>query len=340
MKDNLMKYRALILSIFAVSASAAMNLNANAETREYLEVNPTFLKANSRVNTFHVEVKASGSWTAVPVTNADGSSFLGVSVDGNELDIRCSANNECSSRTQKILVKMDGISREIKVRQAGLGIEFYTDPETVTFKVDGGKKKVKVYCNNTSDEGEVGNWSVLSCPDWIDMVIDKSKVKVNDKNNIIQPMKSLEVLLICKGLVSPSALAHTGRKGTIVLESGKKRHAFTVEQIGEAGIMKHFAIGADLEDVEEDEIVDIDDPKVVFKGGARVKNINLGGITHEFGFKEGDIIVEVDGKVTECVADLTMMLNSHQPDEMVNFKIIRDGKTSTRTGLLRAVRKL
>lgn len=329
------------LFMFMIVLSASMSAySANTTDKAYLEVSRTILKANNRTNTFHVDVSSSGSWTAVPVANDDGTSFLSIYANGNQLDIRCPANPDCENRSQKVMVKMDDLFRIITVRQAGLGIEFFTDQDLVVFKADGGSKKVKVSCNNTRDEGEGGNWSLLSSPEWLDVLIDRSKVKVRDKDNILQPMKTLDITFICRRLVSPSAEAFTGRRGTVVLASGNQRRAVTIEQTGVEGTLRRFAFGADLEDVAEEDGMDLKNLPGDFKGGARVLSLSIGGAAKDLGIKTDDIIIEMDDKSVECVADFVNLLNMHHPDEMVYVKVIRNGNILSMAGVLRAVHKL
>lgn len=328
---NIFRHIALILALFTFCSAGAEG---------HLEVNKTLLKANNRANTLHVDVNSSGPWTAVPVANDDGSSFLILSANGNHLDVRCPANNSSEPRSQKIEVKSDNLIRTITLKQAGLGIEFYADPDIIVFKSDGGKRKVTVFCNNTKEMADGLNWEVLKSPEWLDMVIDRSKVRTNDKDNILQPMKSLEISMICRGLPTASAQAFTGRRGTVVLVSGNQRRAITVEQTGVKDSIRRFAFGADLDDVGEDDDIEVRNLPYDLNGGARVINLSHGGAAQEFGFHLDDIIIEVDGKPAQCVADFTDLLNMHQPEEMVSFKVIRNGNAFNISGLLKAVRKI
>ncbi len=68
--------------------------------------------------------------------------------------------------------------------------------------------------------------------------------------------------------------------------------------------------------------------------GALVSQVTPDSPADEAGFKEGDVIVEMDGKPVKDSRHLRLMVAQTRPGTKVTFKIIRDGKSRTLTAKL------
>ena len=65
--------------------------------------------------------------------------------------------------------------------------------------------------------------------------------------------------------------------------------------------------------------------------GALVQSVQEGSPAEKARFRDGDVILEFDGKQVDDAADLTRIVGALPPGERVNAKVLRDGDTKTLT---------
>jgi serine protease Do len=87
------------------------------------------------------------------------------------------------------------------------------------------------------------------------------------------------------------------------------------------------------------EIVNVNDPrldvKVSERQGVYVNKVNEGSAAQEAGLKEGDVIVKIDDRVVNNVAELQDNVARHRPGEKVRVTFRREGKEKTVTATLK-----
>ncbi len=90
------------------------------------------------------------------------------------------------------------------------------------------------------------------------------------------------------------------------------------------GAVRRGFLGIELRDVSEE---DGDELKLSNLEGAYVNGVNPATPAESAGIKQGDVIVELDGKAITDSAQLRLDVSSKDPGVKVDFKIIREGKT-------------
>jgi membrane-associated protease RseP (regulator of RpoE activity) len=77
------------------------------------------------------------------------------------------------------------------------------------------------------------------------------------------------------------------------------------------------------------------DKKFPVEQGVYVGGVNENSAGKEAGLKEGDIIIGIDGKTVNNVANLQELVARKRPGDKVDVEYIRDGKTSKTTATLK-----
>jgi serine protease Do len=87
------------------------------------------------------------------------------------------------------------------------------------------------------------------------------------------------------------------------------------------------------------EIVNVNDPrldvKVSERQGVYINKVNEGSAAQEAGLKEGDVIVKIDDRVVNNVAELQDNVARHRPGEKVRVTFRREGNEKTVTATLK-----
>lgn len=78
-------------------------------------------------------------------------------------------------------------------------------------------------------------------------------------------------------------------------------------------------LGVELRDLEVGEEL----------AGARIERVVPGSPAEEAGLREGDVIIEIDGRPVETAGDVVRIVSSHGPDDMVRVTVSREGKLRT-----------
>lgn len=217
-------------------------------TSPTLELSNTSFEVPIEAQTITVSVVTNqDNWDCSLVAGSDGSSFLRIDKSGaNEIKILVPTNNNTGSRMQKVMVTAGGLRKEIKVTQAGLPITLKASEPTINFKEKGGKKKIKITCNSSTQYANNSNenWYVESKPDWISITINEKREKgwfqkMKDKGEEIVKGKSSEedvssveseITVTADAILKGSVAASKGRQGEIIIRSGDAKIDITVTQ--------------------------------------------------------------------------------------------------------------
>lgn len=159
-------------------------------------------------------------WNAMPLSNADGTSFLTVKKgsDGSSILIDCDANASTTQREQSVEVSGGDIKKTIKITQKGLPVDLSTNKSMVEYGKNGGKKSIEIYCNSTNFHADNSNqnWIIESKPDWIYVVVETEQKK---KGGLMAKMKE-KMETIVNGTVDTAGNSDM-RTSTIVVNADK-----------------------------------------------------------------------------------------------------------------------
>lgn len=104
-------------------------------------------------------------------------------------------------------------------------------------------------------------------------------------------------------------------------------------------LMKHGAVQRGLLGVRIDnvspELAEALDTKFPVEQGVYVGSVNENSAGMEAGLKEGDIIIGIDGKSVNNVANLQELVARKRPGDKIEVEYIRDGKTSKTSATLK-----
>jgi len=100
------------------------------------------------------------------------------------------------------------------------------------------------------------------------------------------------------------------------------------------GAVQRGLLGVQIQNVSP-ELADYLGKKFPVEQGVYVGGVNENSAGEEAGLKEGDIIVEVDGKPVNNVANLQELVARKRPGDEVIVSYLRDGKTLTTTATLK-----
>ncbi len=100
------------------------------------------------------------------------------------------------------------------------------------------------------------------------------------------------------------------------------------------GAVQRGLLGVQIQNVSP-ELSDGLDKKFPVEQGVYVGGVNENSAGKEAGLKEGDIIIGIDGKTVNNVANLQELVARKRPGDKVDVEYIRDGKTSKTTATLK-----
>lgn len=185
------------------------------------------------------------SWTAIALKPSNIDSFVTITKDNNNncVHVSCIENTSTEERQQKVEVKSDEKYASFVVVQKGKPVSFEVSEVVVELNAKGNKKEIDVYSNSDKSyaSNSMLNWEIVSTPDWIRCVGEKTKQSgllgnVYEKTrNVISGKDKLEIPADCTSSVL-SILADSkdkkapSRSGEIIVESGGKRIMILVKQ--------------------------------------------------------------------------------------------------------------
>lgn len=100
------------------------------------------------------------------------------------------------------------------------------------------------------------------------------------------------------------------------------------------GAVQRGLLGVQIQNVSP-ELADALDKKFPVEQGVYVGGVNENSAGLEAGLKEGDIIIGIDGKTVNNVANLQELVARRRPGDKIDVEYIRDGKTSKTTATLK-----
>lgn len=201
------------------------------------------LDNTARTVTVTVALVNVDEWTAFPVANPDGSSFLTVykNVDNSTIQIQCDENHTTMQRQQKVEVSGGGVKKQITVTQAGVPVNLVVTKSQLDFGKNGGKKDVDLVCNSDMayQENNGENWIVESKPDWANVVINtgtkkkgglfdkvkdtvKEKIIGEDTAEVSGDGKVTHLIVNVDKIAKGTSEFNNGRNGEIIFRSGDK----------------------------------------------------------------------------------------------------------------------
>ncbi|MFN4245350.1 MAG: trypsin-like peptidase domain-containing protein [Brevinematia bacterium] len=132
-----------------------------------------------------------------------------------------------------------------------------------------------------------------------------------------------EVIGINTMIISPNQFGGTaGNVGiglAIPINSAKK----VIDQLIRKGKVERGYIGVSISEIDDETREQLGLPKGV---GVLVSKVEIGSPADEFGIKQGDVIVEVDGVKISSFKELLDKISSKSPGQIAKIKIFRDGK--------------
>jgi putative serine protease PepD len=137
---------------------------------------------------------------------------------------------------------------------------------------------------------------------------------VNDKGQLI----GVNVAIASSGSISGEA-GNIG-VGFAIPSNVAKRVS---DQIIKTGTVTHGLLGAMVNDAK------FSDAAASFSVGAQIQGLSPGGPAEKAGLKEGDVIIECEGKAIDGAKTLTAAIRSNPAFAKVTLKVIRDGSEFT-----------
>lgn len=157
------------------------NESAKEEKEQALNISPNDFAIDCHPKTLTVTVAAINieDWTALPVSNADGSSFLTVKKGDGVVTIECDRNDNTAAREQTVVISGGEKRCEVKVTQAGVPVQFTASKPMLEFGRNGGKKNIDLFTNSTTNYEENNNltWKIVSKPEWVNVVVETGQPK-------------------------------------------------------------------------------------------------------------------------------------------------------------------
>lgn len=100
------------------------------------------------------------------------------------------------------------------------------------------------------------------------------------------------------------------------------------------GAVQRGLLGVNIQDVSP-QLEDALDIKFPVGQGVYIGNVNENSAGEEAGLKKGDIIIGIDGKAVNNVANLQELVARRRPGDKIDVEYIRDGKTSKTSATLK-----
>ena len=228
-----------------------------------------------------------------------------------------------------------------------------TDPSTdlALIKIDADGLEYLEMGN--SDNVRVGEWVLaVGNPFNLESTVTAGIISATGRNiNILKEQYSIESFIQTDAAVNPGnsggALVNTdgqlvGINTAIATPTGTYAgYSFAVpvnivrkvtEDIKKYGIVQRGFLGVIIKDVNGDLADELD---LDISTGVYVEELADGGAAAEYGIKEGDVIVEIDGRNIKSSPELQESIGSKRPGDKVAVTVNRKGKNKTLSVTLR-----
>jgi putative serine protease PepD len=166
---------------------------------------------------------------------------------------------------------------------------------------------------------------------WQDQDVPPVNLNVIQTDAAINPGNSGGALVNDKGQLIGVNVA-IASSGSISGEAGNIGVGFAIpsnvakrvsDQIIKTGTVTHGLLGAIVNDAK------FSDAAASFSVGAQIQGLAPGGPAEKAGLKEGDVIIECEGKAIDGAKTLTAAIRSNPAFAKVSLKVLRDGTEFT-----------
>lgn len=225
-----------------------------------------------------------------------------------------------------------------------------TDPTTdlALLKVDG--KNLPFVRFGDSDETKIGEW-VLAVGNPFDLNSTVTAGIISAKARNIGILRGVENNLQIESFLQTDAVVNPGNSGgalvnlageligintAIATQTGTfSGYSFAVpstlvkkvmDDLMEHGAVQRGLLGVSIQNVSP-ELADYLDKSFPVEQGVYVGGVNENSAGQEAGLKEGDIIIGIDGKTVNSVANLQELVARRRPGDKIDVEYIREGKT-------------
>lgn len=246
-------------------------------------------------------------------------------------------NNHVVENADEIeIVLNDNRSYEGKV----IGVDEHTDLAVIKIKAD----NLPAVRYGNSDQINIGEWVLaIGNPFEFRSTVTAGIISAKGRNiNILSGNYKIESFIQTDAAVNPGnsggALVNlngelVGINTAIASPSGAfAGYSFAVpvslvqkvvEDLVEYGTVQRALLGIVIEDVDADraERYDLDLLKGIY-----VANVNPNGAAYKAGMEQGDVIIAIDGKTVNSVAQLQEQIAVNRPGDDVLVKYVRNGK--------------
>ncbi|MFC5624417.1 S1C family serine protease [Algoriphagus winogradskyi] len=225
-----------------------------------------------------------------------------------------------------------------------------TDPTTdlALLKIDG--ENLPFVRFGDSDKTQIGEW-VLAVGNPFDLNSTVTAGIISAKARNIRILENVENNLSVEAFLQTDAVVNPGNSGgalvnlageligintAIASRTGTfNGYSFAVpstlvkkvmDDLMQYGTAQRALLGVNIQNVSP-ELADYLDTEFPVEQGVYIGGVNENSAGEEAGLKIGDIIISVDGRVTNNVANLQEMVARKRPGDKVEVEYIRDGKT-------------
>lgn len=233
-----------------------------------------------------------------------------------------------------------------------------TDPTTdlALLKIEG--KNLPFVKFGDSDETKIGEW-VLAVGNPFDLNSTVTAGIISAKARNIGILRGVENNLQIESFLQTDAVVNPGNSGgalvnlageligintAIATQTGTfSGYSFAVpstlvnkvmDDLMKYGAVQRGLLGVQIQNVSP-ELADVLDKTFPVEQGVYVGGVNENSAGLAAGLKEGDIIIGIDGKTVNNVANLQELVARRRPGDKIEVEYIRDGKTSKTTATLK-----
>lgn len=209
-----------------------------------------------------------------------------------------------------------------------------------------------------SDETKIGEW-VLAVGNPFDLNSTVTAGIISAKARNIGILRGVENNLQIESFLQTDAVVNPGNSGgalvnlageligintAIATRTGTfSGYSFAVpstlvkkvmDDLMKYGAVQRGLLGVSIQNVSP-ELADVLDKTFPVEQGVYVGGVNENSAGKEAGLKEGDIIIGIDGKTVNNVANLQELVARRRPGDKIDVEYIRDGKTSKTSATLK-----